>query len=350
MSITTPFTNGRIKIPVKKLFLPMLFLLAVVAVFFKFSELREIGRLFTQTKWYWLVVAFVLQVLTSVFQTTVYLDIFNILEIKAFKFWQMFNATLAMTFLNYTIPSLGFAGNIIFIRNMRRRGVSEGTALMSVIMEFICFYAAFALLVFLCFVYLFLKLGQIGATQKIAAASFILILCLLGWAIYFFLGNKKRARKRMQWLAEKIDMAENGVREEKRIQELLTDFYADFDWLKKNKKTMIRPTAVQLVRFLFEGFTIFFIFLAFGKLTPIGLGVVAFALGRLFATVSFLPGGIGAFEGAMVLIFNSLGIHLEMALAVMLLYRFFSYWLYFPLGFVAMRRMEKETEKVAEDL
>jgi len=349
MAITTPFTNGKIKIPFKKLFFPMLFLVIVVVVFLKLSELKEIGRLFTEAKWYWLVLALFSQVVTLLLQTSVYQKIFHILGIRAFSFWQMAQAAVAMTFLNYTIPSLGFAGNIAFIRNMRRRGVSEGSALMSVVMEFICFYLAFAILVFLCFVYLFLKLGHIGSTQKIAAAGFILVLGLVGGITYFFLGNKKRARKRVQWIAEKIDMAENGVREEDRVKELLNDFYADFDWLKKNKKTLIKPTLVQLIRFCSEGVTIFLVFLAFGTLTPIGLGIVAFALGRLFALVSFLPGGIGAFEGAMVLIFNSLSIQLELALAVMLLYRFFSYWLYFPCGFIAMRQMEKETGKIMEN-
>jgi glycosyltransferase 2 family protein len=349
MSLTTPFSNGKIKIPFKKLFFPMLFLLIVTVVFLKFSELKEIGRLFTEAKWYWLVLALCSQVVTLLLQTSVYQKIFHILEVRAFSFSQMARAAVAMTFLNYTIPSLGFAGNIAFIRNMRRRGVSEGTAIMSVIMEFICFYLAFSILVILSFFYLFLTLGHIGYTQKIAAGGFFVVLLLIGGVTYFFLGNKKRARKRVQWLAEKIDMAENGVREEDRIKELLADFYADFDWLKNNKKTIIKPTLIQLARFLSEGVTIFLVFLAFGTLTPIGLGVVAFALGRLFALVSFLPGGIGAFEGAMVLIFNSLNIELELALAVMLLYRFFSYWLYFPLGFVAMRRMEKETGRIAEE-
>jgi len=216
-------------------------------------------------------------------------------------------------------------------------------------MEFLCFYLAFALLVIFSFLYLFLTLGHIGSTQKIAAGGFVLVLLLVGFGVYFFLGNKERARKRVQWLAEKIDMAENGLREEDRIKELLTDFYADFDWLKKNKKEIILPTLLQLIRFFSEGVTIFLVFLAFGTLAPLGLGIVAFTLGRLFALISFLPGGIGAFEGAMVLIFNSLSIDLELALAVMLLYRFFSYWLYFPLGFIAMRWMEKETGKIMEN-
>jgi uncharacterized protein (TIRG00374 family) len=338
----TPLSNGKFKIPFKKLFFPMLFLLAIVIVFFKFSELKEIWRLFVQAKWYWMFLVFFLQFSTSVLQTMVYQNIFNILDIKVMSFWAMFKATIAMTFLNYTIPSLGFAGNILFIKNLKKRGVSEGTALMTVVMEFVCFYLAFIILVFLSFIYLFFKLGSIGYTQKVAAGGFVIILLILIFGIYFFLGNKKRARKRVQWLAEKIDMAENGIREEDRIKQLLNDFYSDFDWLKKNKKTIIKPTLIQFVRFLFEGFTIFFIFLAFGKLTPIGLGVVAFALGRLFALISFLPGGIGAFEGAMVLIFNSLNIHLELALAVMLLYRFFSYWLYFPAGIICYKRMNKE--------
>jgi uncharacterized protein (TIRG00374 family) len=334
------FLNGNgkaIKAGLKKLVLPIILSLAIIIVFLKFSELKEIGRLFMQAKWYWLVVVLALQIFTSVLQTMVYQSIFKTLDIKSFGFYRMLIATTSMTFLNYTIPSLGFAGNISFIKNLRQRGVSDGTALMTVVMEFVCFYAGFAILVALCMAYLFFKLGSIGLTQKIAVGAFILIMLLIAGVVYFFLGNKKRARKRVHWLAEKIDMAENGIREEKRIEELLKDFYENFDWLKKNKKALISPTMFQIIRFVFEGVSIFFIFLAFGQMTAIGLGVTAFVLGRLFSLISFLPGGIGAFEGSMVLVFNSMGIRLELALAVMLIYRFFSYWLYFPVGLVCYK-------------
>ncbi len=342
MSIPIPSANGKLKIPFKKLFFPLLFFLVIIIVFLKISELKEIGRLFAQAKWYWLILALGSQIVTLFLQTSVYQKIFHILDIKVFNFWQMIRAAVSLTFLNYTIPSLGFAGNINFVKNLRRRGVSEGTAIMSVIMEFICFYTAFALTIFLSFLYLFFKLGHIGYTQKIAAGGFVIVLFLVIGITFFFLGNKKRAHKRVQWLAEKIDVAENGIREEDRVRELLNDFYTDFDWLKKNKKTIIKPTLIQLVRFLSEGVTIFLVFLAFGKFTPVGLGVVAFALGRMFGLVSFIPGGVGAFEGAMVLIFNSLKIPLELALSVMLIYRFLSYWLYFPAGIICYKHLNRE--------
>ena len=142
-------------------------------------------------------------------------------------------------------------------------------------------------------------------------------------------------------MAEKIDKAEDGIRQEDRIKELLNDFYKDLTWLKNNKLKILQPALMQFLKFLSDGLTIFLLFLAFGSLVPIGLGVVAFAFGRLFGLISFIPGGLGAFDASMVLIFNSLGTPLELALSVMLIYRFFSFWIYFPLGLVFYKQFEK---------
>ncbi|MBU4360877.1 flippase-like domain-containing protein [Candidatus Parcubacteria bacterium] len=326
----------------KKLFFPILLLIAIIIVLFKFSELREIGQLFKQAKWYWLVLALLSQWLNFSLQANVYRASFKILKMPQMSFLKFIRIGITVIFLNFTIPSLGFAGNIWFLKKLKKQGIKEGKALLVVVIEFLCYYATFFLLLILSLVYLFFKLGHVGYTQKIAVIGFGLITCLVVYILYFFVGQKKRAHKRVVWLAEKIDKAEDGIRQEERIKELLNDFYENFTWLKKNKTKLLRPALMQFLKFLSDGLTIFLIFLAFGSLVPIGLGVVAFAFGRLFGVLSFIPGGVGAFDAAMVLIFNSLGVSFELALSVMLIYRLFSFWIYFPLGLFFYKQFDKQ--------
>lgn len=323
----------------KKLFFPILLCLVIVVVFLKFSELKEIGKLFMTAKWYWLVLAFICQVLNFSLQATVYHSSLKTLKFIPLPFWRLIRCSITMVFLNYSVPSLGFAGNLWFLKQLRKHNVQEGKALMVVMIEFICFYVAFIILLLLSTLYLFFKLGHVGYTQKIAMGGFGLIVLVIAGAIYFFLGNKQRAKKRVLWVVEKIDQAEDGVHQEARIHQLLEDFYQDFRWLKQNKQKVALPVLLQFTKFLTDGLNIYLIFLAFGLVTPIGLGIVGFAFGRLFGSISLIPGGLGATEGSMVLIFNSLGIQLELALAVMLIYRFFSYWIYFPLGLFFYRHL-----------
>lgn len=342
MTSSIPTSDGKpLKISFKKLFFPLLLVIVVIIVLFKFSELREIGQLFKQAKWYWIALAMLSQLLNFSLQANVYRSSFKILKMPEMSFFKFIKMGITVIFLNFTIPSLGFAGNIWFLKQLKKQNIKEGKALLTIVIEFLCYYSAFFVLLLLSLFYLFFKLGHVGYTQKIAVIGFAAIMCLVIFFVYFFIGKKKNAHKRVVWLAEKIDKAEDGVRQEDRIKELLNDFYNDFAWLKENKIKLLRPASMQFLKFLSDGLTIFLIFLAFGSLVPIGLGVVAFAFGRLFGVLSFIPGGVGAFEGSMVLIFNSLGVSFELALSVMLIYRLFSFWIYFPLGLIFYRQLDK---------
>jgi len=341
MILSAETFNGKsLKTSFKKLFFPILLTMAVITVLFKFSEIRAIAELFKQAKWYWLLAALGMQCLNFACQGNVYNTSLKILKISKQSLIDLIQYGITILFLNFTIPSLGFAGNIWFLKKLKKQGIKEGRALLVIVIEFLCFYATFFLLLVLSLVYLFFKLGHIGYTQKIAVIGFSALMCFIIFVLYFFIGKRKNAHKRLVWLAEKIDKAEDDIRQEDRIKELLNDFYKDFAWLKENKIKLLYPASMQFLKFLSDGLTVFLIFLAFGSLVPIGLGIVASAFGRLFGVLSFIPGGVGAFEASMVLIFNSLGVSLELALSVMLIYRLFSFWIYFPLGLFFYKRLD----------
>ena len=342
MIISVPTTNGRqIKINFKKLFFPLLIFIVVVIVIINFSELREIGELFKKAKWYFILAAFASQFVNFFFQASVIRSTFRILGFPRLKTAEFMKVGIMVFFLNFVIPSLGMAGYFNFAKVLEKYGVKIGRAANAAVIEVICYYLAFVLVIIFSLFYLFFKLGHIGYSQIIAAGGLFLAITILTLGISFFVKSKKASSKVLGWVANKIDYFEDGVHDEKRIQEILTDFRVEFAWIKDNKLKLAKPFGWQLMKFITDGVTIFLIFLAFGFMPPIGLGLVAFAFGRMFGLLSFMPGGVGAFEGAMVLIFNSLGVSLELALSVMLIYRFFSYWLYFPLGLWAQRSLNR---------
>ena len=316
----------------KKLFFPFLILLVVVIIFLKFSELKEIGNLLLGTKWYLLILVFISQIVNFTLQGNVYLTTFKILKYPQIGLLKLTKIAVTIIFLNFTIPSLGFAGNLWFLKKVKSSGISEGKGLMTIIVEFTCYYLALIFLLLISLGYLFFRTGGIDNAQKIAIAGLSLVILLVATITYYFLGDKERAKSRIVYLAQKIDKAEDNIAQEERVQELLKEFYENFDWLKNNKIKLLKPTIVQFIKFLSDALTIFLIFFALGHIVPFGVAVVAFALGRLFGMITLIPGGLGAFEGSTILILNSLGASLELAVAVTLVYRLFSYWAYMPLG------------------
>jgi uncharacterized protein (TIRG00374 family) len=342
MKIRIPGQENTIDIDIKKLFFPVIVLVAVVILFLNFSELREIGRLFSVLKWYWVVLTFVALGLAFLAQAVVYNLILKIFKFKwPGGFGDLLQNVVTIIFLNFTIPSLGFAGNVWFIKRLKKNGMQEGKALMSVLSETACYYIAFFIALTFSVLYLFFSGQGLDVRQMVGFGGFILVLAALFFGGRFFLRDREKARKRICWLADKIDRAEDGKPQKERATEIVDGIYSNFYLVKENIKKFFWPITVQFSKYLIDGLMISLIFLAFGGQVSFFEAVMAFVFGRLFGIVSFIPGGVGAFEGAMVLILNSFGQPLELCLSVVLIYRFFSYWLYFPTGLWFLKRVSK---------
>ncbi len=338
------------KFSFKKLLFPIILLVAIIIAFLNFSELKEIWRLFREANGWWLLAALGSQIIAFLLQGWVYYNIFELLGFKALNLFQVLRASVTVIFLNFTIPSLGFAGNIYFLKILKKCGMKEGCGLLTILMEFLCFYLSFIVLLIISFAYLFFHFHALGRAQLAAIGGFVAFLIILCLIIYFWLGNKKRARKRILWFAKKIRYINDGDDENKWIDNLLHEFYHQLKQLKHKKTVLLWILSWQFIRFLWDSVTIYVLFLAFNVHVPFGLAILAPNIARLFGLLSFIPGGVGTYEGSLVLILNSLGIKLELSLAIMLLYRFFSYWLYFPLGLTFFRQLNKIYHEELEDL
>jgi len=147
MILSAETFNGKsLKISFKKLFFPILLTMAVITVLFKFSEIRAMAELFKQAKWYWLLAALGMQCLNFACQGNVYNTSLKILKISKQSLIDLIQYGITILFLNFTIPSLGFAGNIWFLKKLKKQGIKEGKALLVIVIEFLCFYATFFLL------------------------------------------------------------------------------------------------------------------------------------------------------------------------------------------------------------
>ena len=97
--------------------------------------------------------------------------------------------------------------------------------------------------------------------------------------------------------------------------------------------------AFSLVLHVANALGLYALFLAFGQ-RP-GPGVVMAGLGAsiVFFVVAIVPDGIGAVEGAMTLVFVSLGIDPTTAILVTLAYRILNVWIPVALGYLVARQM-----------
>jgi uncharacterized protein (TIRG00374 family) len=85
-----------------------------------------------------------------------------------------------------------------------------------------------------------------------------------------------------------------------------------------------------------EGVAFWLLAQAFGIHLPVPLALGIYAASILLGTLSFLPGGIGGSEAAMILFLGATGASIPAAVAFVLLFRILTLWYAVLLGFLAM--------------
>jgi uncharacterized membrane protein YbhN (UPF0104 family) len=83
---------------------------------------------------------------------------------------------------------------------------------------------------------------------------------------------------------------------------------------------------------------------AFGQSMPLIDVTVLFLLGNAAGAIIPTPGGLGVVEGALTAGLISAGLPKEIAASVVVLFRLLSYWARIPLGFLAMRYLQRRGE------
>ncbi|MDQ2686949.1 MAG: flippase-like domain-containing protein [Armatimonadota bacterium] len=241
--------------------------------------------------------------------------------------------SVVFLFANRALPGPALAGLMTLVFLLGRRGVSAASAQAAATVFYLADYVSF-------FALALLSLGLILRTSQVAdlhpallgaALGVILIVATGAWAllrspravrVLVMRGALIWGRRRPdpQALADAAAAAADAFFDRWR---LLTARPGSLTW----------ACVWGLGMHLAETLTLVCAARAFGVGLPPGLAAAGYVTGNLAAIVSFLPGGVGFYEGAMVTTWHSIGgVPVAAGLAVTLLYRLLSVWL--PLPFV----------------
>ena len=131
----------------------------------------------------------------------------------------------------------------------------------------------------------------------------------------------------------------------------LTSFYNDrskyVDLVKKHPVIISESMMAGLIYYGSNVLTLAFAFLVFGYLPNFALVTFAYAASLLFGRVTLAPGGIGAAEATLILIFLGSGVEANLTVAAVLIYRIISFWLPIPAGFLSFYSLRKKAGAIA---
>jgi phosphatidylglycerol lysyltransferase len=323
-----------------RIILTVLFLWALVS---RFTELEQLKSTFQQGQWSWILAALVFQALYFTAYTASYQSAFAVLDIRT-RTRDLLPITLGALFVNTVVPVSIAGSTALFAQELTRRGKPAARTATGVLLQLIADFSAFTLILVPGLIYLFYE-HDLQSYEIVAAA--LLSLMTLGLSSILLVGIWKPA-----WLYRIFDVAQrtsNRVSQKIRGSSMLAE-----DWAQKNAAEfsqasnavvnhparLLRTTEMALSAHLLDITTLFLLFRAFQQ--PIGLGVLVagYAVGILFWIVSITPQGIGVVEGAMALVFTSLGVSGAIATTVVLAFRGLTFWIPMSLGFFAVQRLQ----------
>jgi uncharacterized membrane protein YbhN (UPF0104 family) len=238
---------------------------------------------------------------------------------------------LAKLFADQALPSAGLSGTLLVVRALLQRGVPRGTAIAAMVTGLVSFYAAYGLATGVSLAVLFER-GELHRAALALAAAFSLLAVGVPFALLWLRGRKEARLPR--WLL-RLPGAEE-------VRDAIAEAPADTLW---GTRLGVETVGLQLGVFALDAATLAATLHAVGSDVAPGLAFASFVLASVVATLAWVPGGLGTFEGTCVGMLHLHGVSLEAALAAVLLLRGFTFWLPMAPGlWIARREMARPRE------
>ncbi|MSR87680.1 MAG: flippase-like domain-containing protein [Candidatus Zambryskibacteria bacterium] len=313
----------RFKISKARLFISLFVLLGlVVFVSTQFGEAKKLLVLIGNAKFSWLLVALGLQVATYVCDGAKWH-----ISIKpggyGLKIGVLTKMSIEQLSLNQFIPSIGMAGNAVVAREMLNIGVPAWVVAKAMSIDILSLLVSYVVMTV---VAIFLLNSVVPIYIIWFLLAFLVFITSVTLGFIYFIYNHRTLRilswlKRFKMIRITLEVMSDIPREEVAPVQLF-----------------IKASMLRLAIFVLDAITLYVLMLSIGIPVTLSASFLAFVAGSIGGVVSFLPGGIGGFEGACTWILVLFGTSLEAALAGTLLLRGFVLWLPLIPGLIFARR------------
>jgi hypothetical protein len=280
--------------------------------------------------------AFLLQVLSWASDAHINKTLLSTLRQKL-HFFDLVRISSLEVFASHCLPIGGIGFSVSNIYFFKKQGLSGQAAFLLVVMR--------TLFVNLAFIFLFLlSLASVPTHPSLAVTGKILAFIIsivgiltLATSLHFYFhkdGFLKTARAVTRWtnqLARRF--LHRAVWDVDKIESGITDIYTSLE-IARTKKKYLPIAFLSAIMYHLTGVgCLYLVFLSLKYQPPIGALLLGYFLPIFSAMIT--PGGVGLFEGMMSAIYLLYQFPTSETLMVVLVYRFFSFWLPIPLGFLS---------------
>lgn len=335
--------TSQFRINYKVIIFLVLFIIGLYLIIPKLIDVQEAIKLIIKVNKFYLILAIGCEFISYIGAATLLGIILQRLGYRV-AFWDRFRIGSIAAFAIHFFPVGTFGGGAIDFYFLRRKNVEAGSILLMFVLRMLISYAAF-LTIFIVGLLLVPMYPQLPFSPRII--SFILFAVVV-WGILYIIHLYRRKEKfRQIWLKylNFINFLLQKVKKEpysrKKILEVFEDIYRGIGIFGGKKRISVFALLAGLTYWLGDIICFYFVFLSFGYKIHFGVLLFGYGAATLAGLVSFVPGGLGITEGSMGLVFSGLGVPLSLALMSILVFRFFSFWIWIPIGLLSFYTLRR---------
>ncbi|AKM82573.1 MAG: hypothetical protein UT28_C0001G0793 [Berkelbacteria bacterium GW2011_GWE1_39_12] len=335
------------KFNLKTLIVILLFAVGLYFLFPKLIGVPEALKLILHVNKWYLVLALICELLSYVGAATLLGVILQALGYNV-GLYKRFKISSIAAFAIHFFPVGSFGEGAVNYYFLRKEKVEAGSILLMLALRIIFTYASF-LLLFLYGLALVPTVPHLEVSPKIV--SLVIFILIAGLAIYLFYLYKHKDKFRKTWnkFLRFLDNFASRIRGKEISQakesEVFEDIYSGIGLFSKKKRSSLYALLAGIMYWMGDIACFYFVFLSFGYHISWGVLIFGYGAASLLGMASFIPGGLGVVEGTMGLMYSGLGVPSSLALMSILVFRFFSFWIWIPFGLYSFISMGKEKKK-----
>jgi uncharacterized membrane protein YbhN (UPF0104 family) len=187
----------------RKFLIGMILLLGVIFLYFRMAEVRSIGQVIREGHWYYLSLAFILEIVLIINIAIIYWLIYRKLGMRE-KIDTLLLASSGAFFANVVAPTAGASGMAVLLSTARRRGYSTGRTTIAGLLYLVIEYSGFILILG---VGLFILFRRDTLTDPEIIASGIVVIFTLALAGLLLIGlrSEEALTNILSWIISHIN-------------------------------------------------------------------------------------------------------------------------------------------------
>lgn len=308
-------------------FLALLIVAGLLAAVAHWGEVQRFVALLRQSVPGWIGVAFLLQLTTYASVAAGWSAVLRRAKMRR-PLPTLMRIALTKLFADQVLPSAGMGGNILLVDQLRALGVPKGTAVATLLLSMVGFYAAYAAFALITLVLLWLHDRATSLMAGTITLFLLVAFAIPGLALWL----RGRGDKRLP----------AGIGHIEFIRKLLETVAEAPAALLRNGRLILTVAACNATIFLADAGTLYACLHGLGQQAAFSTAFISLIMASVVTTLGPIPMGLGSFEATSVAMLHLLGVQLEAAFAATLLLRLFTLWLPLIPGMVMIRSVGKK--------